>query len=71
MTVTLLEDFPQYTIDYTGIITKVTKNSTKLPHITTYFNPKEATLDGFCLKQISAVCNNRQKTHKGFVWKYC
>lgn len=25
---------------------------------------------GFCNKHISACCNNKRKTHKGFVWKY-
>lgn len=35
-----------------------------------YFNPTEAEQDGFNLKQISAVCCGRQKTHKGYIWKY-
>ena len=35
-----------------------------------YNAPKDAEADGYNLKQISAVCNNRQKTHKGKIWRF-
>lgn len=36
----------------------------------TYNSPKDAEVDGYKLKQISAVCNGNQKTHKGKIWKF-
>lgn len=36
-----------------------------------WFSPSVASIEGgFCLKQISSVCKGRQKTHRGFKWKY-
>jgi len=36
-----------------------------------WFSPSVAAIeDGFSIKQISAVCTGRQKTHGGYVWKY-
>ena len=56
--------------DYKGKIREVAQYDLKGNLINTYFNPTEASLHGFCRKQISAVCNNTQYTHKGFIWKY-
>ena len=39
--------------------------------IKVWFSPSVAEIEGgFSLKQISAVCNGLQKTHRGFIWKY-
>ena len=35
-----------------------------------YNSPRDAEADGYSLKQISAVCNGTQKTHKGKIWKF-
>ena len=36
-----------------------------------WFSPSVAEIEGgFNIKQISAVCNGRQRTHRGFIWKY-
>ncbi len=56
--------------EYKGKIRKVAQYDLKGNLINTYFNPTEASLYGFNIKQISAVCNNTQYTHKGFKWKY-
>lgn len=56
--------------DYKGIIRPVASYSKDGILVKEYFNPKEASYDGFCLKQISSCCLGRQKTHKGFIWKY-
>lgn len=56
--------------NYKGRIREVAQYDLKGNLVTTYFNPTEASLYGFNIKQISAVCNNTQYTHKGFIWKY-
>jgi len=35
-----------------------------------YNSPKDTETDGYNLKQVSAVCNGTQKTHKGKIWKF-
>ena len=35
-----------------------------------YNSPKDTEEDGYNLKQVSAVCNGNQKTHKGKIWKF-
>jgi hypothetical protein len=35
-----------------------------------YLSATSAELDGFCRKQISSVCTGRQKTHKGYHWRF-
>jgi len=35
-----------------------------------YNSPRDAEVDGYKLKQISAVCNGSQKTHKGKLWRF-
>lgn len=35
-----------------------------------YTSPKDTEADGYKLKQVSAVCNGNQKTHKGKIWKF-
>lgn len=35
-----------------------------------YNSPKDTEVDGYNLKQVSAVCNGTQKTHKGKIWKF-
>lgn len=35
-----------------------------------YDSPRDAEEDGYNLKQISAVCNGNQKTHKGKIWQF-
>ena len=35
-----------------------------------YNSPRDAEEDGYSLKQISAVCNGNQKTHKNKIWKF-
>lgn len=56
--------------EYRGKIRPVQCLSKKGLLVKKYFNPTEAEQDGFNLKQISAVCCGKQKTHKGYVWKY-
>lgn len=56
--------------EYKGKIRPVQSFTIENVLIKTYFNPTEAVLDGFKLKQISAVCCGNQKTHKGLLWKY-
>lgn len=56
--------------EYKGKIRTVQRLSINGEIEHTYFNPKEAEQDGYNLKQISAVCNGNQKTHKGKKWKY-
>jgi len=56
---------------YRGKIRKVAQYDIYGNLIKIWFNPKEAEIvGGFNVKQISAVCNKRQKTHKGYVWSY-
>ena len=26
--------------------------------------------NGFCLSKVSLCCNNKRKSHKGFIWKF-
>lgn len=56
--------------DYRGKIKNVLQLSLEGETIKEYFNPTEAEKEGFDARQISAVCLGRQKTHKGFRWKY-
>lgn len=56
--------------EYRGTIRPVASYTKEGTLVKRYFNPTEAETDGYCRKQISAVCNNKQKTHKGLIWKY-
>lgn len=56
--------------NYRGTIRPVIQYDIYGNIIKEWFNPKEAESEGFSLKQISAVCNGAQKTHKKYIWKY-
>lgn len=56
--------------EYRGTIRSVASYTIEGTLVKEYFNPTEAEQDGYSLKQISAVCNGKQKTHKTLVWKY-
>ena len=56
--------------EYKGKIRTVKQYSVEGVFIKEYFNPTDAEKYGFNLKQISSVCLGKQKTHKGFIWKY-
>lgn len=56
--------------DYKGLIKTVKRIDPITKEVKVYFNPTEATKDGFNLKCISNTCMGRQKTHKGYLWEY-
>lgn len=56
--------------DYKGTIRPVESYTLEGVFIKQYFNPTMAESEGYCRKQISAVCKGSQKTHKGLIWKY-
>ncbi len=56
--------------NYRGKIRPVNKYDLEMNFEKEYFNPTEAEEDGYSLKQISAVCTGRQKTHKNKIWRY-
>lgn len=56
--------------EYRGKIRTVGQYTINNELVKIHFNPTEAEKDGFNLKGISAVCVGRQKTYKGFKWKY-
>ena len=56
--------------DYRGKIRNVLQLSLEGEIIKEYFNPTEAEKEGFKVGHISRVCLGKQKTHKGFRWKY-
>lgn len=57
--------------DYNQGAKEVAQYSLEGELVKVWFRPSIAELEGgFNAKLISACCNERQNTHKGFIWKY-